>query len=134
MTLYKCGTNLHEDVSGTNVSFSPHAARMLEHVHFTHVWCAVYVDEPSDVLVSKVTKERDLAQDAFGERNLLQCTGDHFDSHGFPGYLVHGGSEYELNGRDWFQTKRYAHYESICSRTQLADELPPFLDMKDLAE
>ena len=92
MTLYKCGTNLHEDVSGTNVSFSPHAARMLEHVHFTHVWCAVYVDEPSDVLVSKVTKERDLAQDAFGERNLLQCTGDHFDSHGFPGYLVRRGA------------------------------------------
>ena len=55
----------------TDVSFSPNTTRVLEHVHFTQVGRAIHVDETSDILVCEVAEERDLAQDALGQRDFL---------------------------------------------------------------
>ena len=86
------GTDLHEDVSATDVSVLPHATRVLEHVHFTQVGGTVHVDEAGDVLVGEVSEEGDLSEDPLCECNLLQRTGDHLDRHCLSGYFVGSGA------------------------------------------
>ncbi len=89
-------TNLHEYVSGGDVSLSLHATRVaVEDVHFTQVGRAVYVDQPGDVLVREMAEERDLAQDALCERDLLERAGDHLDRHRLTRDLVRGGARCE---------------------------------------
>ena len=93
-------TNLHEDVSGGDVSLSLHATRgFVEDVHFTQVGRAVHVDQSGYVLMREVAEERDLAQDTLCERDLLQRTGDHLDRDGLPRDLVRGGARCEERGR-----------------------------------
>ena len=65
---------------------------MLEHVHFTQVGRAVHVDKACDVLVREMAEERNLAEDALRERDLLQCAGDHLNSDRLARYLVRGGA------------------------------------------
>ena len=62
----------------------------MEDVHFTQVGRAIDVDESRDVFVREVSEERNLAQDAFRERDLLQGTGDHLDRDGLSRDLVRG--------------------------------------------
>ncbi len=61
-------------------------------MHFAEVRRAVHVDEPGDVLMRKVAEERDLAQDAFRERDLLQRARHHLDRDGLPGDVVRRGA------------------------------------------
>ena len=89
------GTDLHEDVSGSDVSSLPHrkTTRALEHVHFAQVGRTIHVYEAGDVLVCEVAEERNLAQDAFRERDLLQRAGHHLDRDRLSGYLVRRRAE-----------------------------------------
>ena len=53
-------------------------------MHFTQVGRAIDVNESRDVFVREVSEERNLAQDAFRERDLLQGTGDILIATGSP--------------------------------------------------
>ena len=70
----------------------------MEDVHFTQVGRAIDVDESRDVFVREVSEERNLAQDAFRERDLLQRAGHHLDRHGLPRDLVRGRAAVEQRG------------------------------------
>lgn len=98
-----------------------HECAREEHMHFAKVRRAIHVNEPGDVLVRKVAEERDLAQDAFCKRDLLQRTGDHLDRDGLPRDVVRrragGGNKrgafsvdrgVELKHRSTYITKPYA--------------------------
>ena len=86
-------TNLHEYVSEMRLLASHCAKRECwSDMHFTQIGRAVYVDQPRDVLVGEVSKESNLAQDAFCERDLLQRMSDHLDRDGLPGDVVRGGT------------------------------------------